>query len=281
MTPSRLVGRDLHLAYGSRSVLEGIDLEILHGALTVIIGPNACGKSTLLRAFSRLLTPVNGAVLLDGEDIANRSTNDIAARIGLLPQSSSAPDGMTVLDLVGRGRHPHRRWFASWSSEDRAAVETAMIRTGTFDLTDRLVDELSGGQRQRVWMAMALAQETGILLLDEPITHLDLVHQVEVLDLVADLVRHSGRTAVAALHDVNLASRYADEIIVMNAGRIIARGSPAEVITESVLEAAFAMKMCVIDDPVSSTPLVVPRNRPSRARAVAPPESAPGPDEWT
>ncbi|MFF8566981.1 ABC transporter ATP-binding protein [Streptomyces albidoflavus] len=266
---ARLTARDLTLAYEDRTVVPGLDLDIPDGRVTVIIGPNACGKSTTLRALGRLLRPAGGAVLLDGTELARLPTRQIAQRIGLLPQTPVAPEAITVADLVARGRQPHQRWWQQWSEEDERAVTEAMARTATTDLADRPVDALSGGQRQRVWIAMALAQETGLLLLDEPTTYLDLAHQVEVLDLVRRLNREEGRTVVLVLHDLNQAARYADHLIAFRAGRVVAEGSPAEVVTAPLVREIFGLECVVVPDPVTGSPLVVPG---------APWDAGPGPE---
>ncbi|MFE7559007.1 ABC transporter ATP-binding protein [Kitasatospora sp. NPDC057500] len=254
----RLEARELTLAYEARTVAEQLSLQIPDGRVTVIVGPNACGKSTLLRALGRLLKPTRGAVLLDGEELARVPTKQIARRIGLLPQSPSAPEGIAVADLVSRGRQPHQSWWQQWSAEDEAAVAEALERTSTAELAERGVDELSGGQRQRVWIAMALAQGTDILLLDEPTTFLDIAHQVEVLDLVRRLNVERGRTIVAVLHDLNQAARYADHLVAMREGRIVAQGPPAEVVTAELVREVFGLDSVVVPDPVTGTPLVVP-----------------------
>ncbi|MFF7452851.1 ABC transporter ATP-binding protein [Kitasatospora sp. NPDC008115] len=254
----RLEARDLTLAYEARTVAEQLSLRVPDGKVTVIVGPNACGKSTLLRALGRLLKPTRGAVLLDGEELARVPTKQIARRIGLLPQSPSAPEGIAVADLVSRGRQPHQSWWQQWSAEDEAAVAEALERTSTAELAERGVDELSGGQRQRVWIAMALAQGTDILLLDEPTTFLDIAHQVEVLDLVRRLNVERGRTIVAVLHDLNQAARYADHLVAMREGRIVAQGPPAEVVTAQLVREVFGLESVVVPDPVTGTPLVVP-----------------------
>lgn len=254
----RLAARELTLAYEDRTVVDGLDLVIPDGEVTVIVGPNACGKSTLLRALGRLLKPRGGAVLLDGTDLARIPTKKIAQSVGLLPQTPVAPDAITVADLVSRGRQPHQHWWQQWSDEDERAVGDAMERTDVTALADRLVDELSGGQRQRVWIAMALAQETGLLLLDEPTTYLDISHQVEVLDLVRQLNHERGRTVVAVLHDLNQAARYADHLIAMKAGRVVARGRPSEVVTAELVHEVFGLESVVVPDPVTGSPLVVP-----------------------
>ncbi len=257
---SRLAARDVTLAYDGRVVSRELSIDIPDGEITVIVGPNACGKSTLLRALSRLLRPRDGAVVLDGKSIHDLPTKQVARLLGVLPQNPIAPDGILVGDLVARGRTPHQSLFQQWSTADQVAVRTALDATGTADLVDRPVDELSGGQRQRVWIAMALAQETGLLLLDEPTTFLDITHQIEVLDLVAELNRADGRTLVVVLHDLNLACRYAHHIVAMRDGSIVATGTPRDVITVDTMRRVFGLDAVVIDDPISGTPLVVPHS---------------------
>ncbi|MFE2940192.1 ABC transporter ATP-binding protein [Streptomyces sp. NPDC059255] len=255
---SKLVARELTLAYEDRTVVHGLDLAVPDGRVTVIVGPNACGKSTTLRALGRLLRPKGGSVLLDGTELARIPTRRIARSIGLLPQSPAAPEAITVADLVSRGRQPHQHWWQQWSDEDERAVTDAMARTDVTALADRSVDELSGGQRQRVWIAMALAQETELLLLDEPTTFLDIAHQVEVLDLVRRLNHEQGRTVVIVLHDLNQAARYADHLVAMKAGRIVAEGAPGEIVTAELVREVFGLDSIVVPDPVTGSPLVVP-----------------------
>ncbi|PZU40022.1 MAG: cobalamin/Fe(3+)-siderophore ABC transporter ATP-binding protein [Microbacterium sp.] len=257
----RLAARGITLAYGDREVVRELDLTVPAGEITAIVGANGCGKSTVLRALARLLKPKAGAVLLDGDEIHRLPSRDVARRLGLLPQSPTAPEGIVVADLVGRGRHPHQRFLARWSAADYTAVADALDATGIADLADRAVDELSGGQRQRVWIAMALAQETDILLLDEPTTFLDVTHQIEVLDLLTDLNRARGTTIVMVLHDLNMAARYADQLVAVRGGSIHAAGRPADVITPPIVREVFALECEVIPDPVSGTPLVLPRGR--------------------
>ncbi|WP_370325231.1 ABC transporter ATP-binding protein [Euzebya sp.] len=255
---SPLGATGLRLGYDDRLIVDGLDVAIPGGAVTVIVGANACGKSTLLRGLARLLRPVSGTVHLDGRDIHRMPTREVATRLGLLPQSPTAPEGISVADLVSRGRHPHQTWFNQWSADDEVAVTAALTATGTADLADRPVDELSGGQRQRVWIAMALAQETPVMLLDEPTTYLDLAHQIEVLDLLAELNVAHGRTIVIVLHDLNQACRYASHLIAMREGAIVAEGPPDQVVTEALVEEVFGLPTRIIPDPVSGTPLVVP-----------------------
>ncbi|WP_024476540.1 ABC transporter ATP-binding protein [Arthrobacter sp. CAL618] len=256
-----LTASELTLAYDDRKVVQDLTVELPAGKVTVIVGANACGKSTLLRGLARLLKPSAGVVNLDGKDIHSLSTRTVARILGLLPQTPVAPDGITVADLVGRGRYPHQGWFRQWTNDDDVAVASALQATDTLELADRFVDELSGGQRQRVWIAMALAQQTDILLLDEPTTFLDVTHQVEVLDLITDLNRRDGTTVAIVLHDLNLAARYADHLIAMKDGQIAAQGSPAEVVTEETVTSVFGLQCRVIPDPVSGTPMVVPVGR--------------------
>jgi iron complex transport system ATP-binding protein len=265
---TRLRAEKLTLGYDERTVATGLDVRIPDGSFTVIIGPNACGKSTLLAALARMLKPRHGAVYLDGAVIASYRAKEVARRLGLLPQYSIVPSGITVGDLVARGRYPHQRLLRQWSSEDETIVAEAMRLTGVSELAGRLVDELSGGQRQRVWLAMVIAQQTPILLLDEPTTYLDIAHQLDMLDLCADLHEHRGHTIAAVLHDINQASRYASHLIVMRAGGVIAaEGPPAEVITEELIREVFGLGCRIIDDPETGTPLVIPhgRNRVSEA----------------
>ncbi|WP_127502744.1 ABC transporter ATP-binding protein [Actinoplanes solisilvae] len=253
----KLIARDLSAGYGPRSVFENLGVELPAGAFTVIVGPNACGKSTLLRTLARLLPVRHGSVLLDGADIHSLPTREVARRLGVLPQSPLVPEGVTVRDLVGRGRQPHQSWWRQWSDQDSAAVHEAMGQAGVGDLATRAVDQLSGGQRQRVWIAMTLAQQTEALLLDEPTTFLDLAHQVEVLDLLGRM-RDDGRTVVAVLHDLNQAARYADHLVAMRDGRVVASGAPREIVTAELVRNVFGLDCVVVPCPVTGAPLVVP-----------------------
>ncbi|MFF6869926.1 ABC transporter ATP-binding protein [Streptomyces sp. NPDC007910] len=255
----RLRAEDLTLSYDRRTVATSLSVDIPDHSFTVIVGPNACGKSTLLSALARMLTPKAGQVYLDGAAISSYRSREVARRLGLLPQSSSAPGGITVGDLVARGRYPHQRLLKQWSAEDETAVTEAMRQTGVLDLADRPVDDLSGGQRQRVWLSMVLAQQTSVLLLDEPTTFLDIAHQVEVLDLCAELHARKGHTVVAVLHDLNQACRYATHLVVMRPGGVIAaQGDPASVMTADLVEDVFGLPCRIIDDPETGTPLMVP-----------------------
>lgn len=258
MTEPRLRADDITIGYDGRIIGEGLNIDIPDRKFTVIVGPNACGKSTLLRALARLLKPSRGAVLLDGKTISSYPAKEVARRLGLLPQTSIAPDGISVAELVARGRYPHQGLIRQWSTADELAVVEAMKATGVSALSTRAVDELSGGQRQRVWVAMVLAQQTPLLLLDEPTTFLDIAHQIELLNLLVNLNRRNGHTTVAVLHDLNHASRYADHIIAMKDGGVVAEGSPDEVVTAEMVEAIFGLPCRIIDDPESHTPLVVP-----------------------
>ncbi|MBF9134379.1 ABC transporter ATP-binding protein [Plantactinospora sp. S1510] len=255
--------RDLSVGYDDRTVLDGLDLDLPADAFTVIVGPNACGKSTLLRTMARLLTPRRGTVLLDGTAIRDLPTRAVARRLGVLPQSPLVPEGVTVADLVGRGRQPYQRWWRQWSPSDEVAVAEAMELADVQELAERPVDTLSGGQRQRVWIAMTLAQDTEALLLDEPTTFLDLAHQVEVLDLLHRLRTERGRTVVAVLHDLNQAARYADHLVAMRAGAVVAAGPPRQILTVDLVREVFGLDCVVVPCPVTGAPLVVPTLRTS------------------
>jgi ferric enterobactin transport system ATP-binding protein len=262
LTSASLQGRDLTIGYDRQVISEALSVRIPDGAFTVILGPNACGKSTLLKALARLIKPRSGEVVLDGQSISALPAKELARRMGLLPQSSLAPDGITVADLVARGRYPHQKLLRQWSAADEEAVAQAMEATGVTSLAGRPVDELSGGQRQRVWVAMVLAQQTPLLLLDEPTTYLDIAHQIELLELFRELNRAKGHTLVAVLHDLNHASRYADNIIAMKDGKVVAEGAPADVVTAELVEEVFGLPCRIIEDPVAHTPLVIPLGRP-------------------
>ncbi len=261
MTIHSLTAAGLSAGYGDTVILNGLDLTVLPGKITVIVGANACGKSTLLRTMSRLISPRQGQVLLDGKSIHQAPSRELARRMGLLPQSPIAPEGITVADLVSRGRHPHQGMFSRWTRKDDEAVAAALEATRTTALAERPVDELSGGQRQRVWIAMALAQQTEILLLDEPTTFLDISHQIEVLDLLTDLNSARGTTIVMVLHDLNLAARYADCLVAMAEGRLHVSGKPEDVLTEENVRQVFGLESRIITDPTSGRPFMLPMGR--------------------
>jgi iron-siderophore transport system ATP-binding protein len=248
------------LGYAGRPVIDDLSVLFPTGAITVIVGANACGKSTLLKSVARLLTPSSGQVLLDGKSVHQLPTRRLAQRLGMLPQSPITPEGLTVRDLVGRGRFPHQGLFAYWWDEDEQAVTEALTLTGILDLQQRPVDELSGGQRQRAWIAMALAQQTDVLLLDEPTTFLDIAHRLEVLDLLHRLNRERGTTMVMVLHDLNEASRYAGHLIAMRDGQIEASGPPGRVVTSELVRAVFNIDSVIIPDPLTGSPMVIPRS---------------------
>lgn len=252
---------DLTLGYSERDIITNLDLQIAPGKISVIVGANACGKSTLLKSMSRLITPREGKVILDGKEVHRTPAKELARTLGLLPQSPIAPEGITVVDLVGRGRNPHQTMFHRWNKNDDAAVAAALSATNSLELADREVDELSGGQRQRVWIAMALAQETDILLLDEPTTYLDVAHQVEILDLLSDLNERQGTTVVMVLHDLNLAARYADNLIAIKDGQVYAAGTVEEVFTTEMIRDVFGMANHILPDPVSGAPMMSPIGR--------------------
>lgn len=262
---ARLSARALTLSYGGRAVVDGLDLDVPDGEVTAIIGPNGCGKSTLLRALGRVMAPAGGEVLLDGTPLARIPTRRLATQLSLLPQAPEAPAGLTVAELVARGRHPHQRWFEQFGRGDEEIVRDAMAATGVADLADSPLDELSGGQRQRAWLSMTLAQQTGILLLDEPTTYLDLAHQIEVLELIRALHADRGRTVLMVLHDISLAARYASRIIAMSGGRIVATGTPDEVVTERMLDEVFGLRTSILREPVQGRPHVVPLGLSERA----------------
>lgn len=260
-TPSRLHGEKLRLGYGNHVVADGLTVAIPDGKFTAIIGPNGCGKSTLLRTLSRLMKPMHGQVWLDGNEIHRFATKEVARRVGLLAQNSTAPGDISVAELVARGRYPHQPMFSRWREEDSQAVERALKATNIEDLADQPVDTLSGGQRQRAWIAMVLAQETSILLLDEPTTWLDISHQIDLLELLRDLNQKQGYTLAAVLHDLNQACRYATHLIALRDGKIIAEGAPTEIVSPELIEAIYGLRCMIIEDPVAHTPLVVPLGR--------------------
>ncbi len=261
MSTQVLKAEGLVAGYEKKIIIDGIDIEIPKNKISVIIGANACGKSTLLKTLARLIKPTSGKVLLDNKKIGTIPPKQLAKQLGLLPQSPVVPEGITVSDLVSRGRFPYQTFLKGMGKKDYEAVEEALEMMGILDLADRSVDELSGGQRQRVWIAMALAQDTDILLLDEPTTFLDITHQIEILDLLTDLNRKKGTTIVMVLHDINLSARYADYIFAVQKGKLIARGTPEEVITEDLVRRVFELDSLVVKDPVSGSPFIVPKGR--------------------
>lgn len=260
-TSHLLKANHIMAGYDKKTILEGIDITIPDHQISVIIGANACGKSTLLKTLSRLIQPTAGEILLDGKKITTMPPKELAKVLGLLPQSPVVPEGITVADLVGRGRFPYQSFFKGLGKKDYEAVEEALALMGITDLANRSVDELSGGQRQRVWIAMALAQQTDILLLDEPTTFLDITYQVEILDLLTDLNKKRGTTIVMVLHDINLSARYADYIFAVHKGKLIAQGAPSDIITETLIKKVFDLDCTVISDPVSGSPFIVPKGR--------------------
>lgn len=261
MIDKGLTTNKLSFGYNENLILSDFNLHIPQGKISVIVGANACGKSTLLKCISRLITPKSGSIYLDGKSIHQFPSKQLARKLGLLPQSPIAPEGITVLDLVSRGRHPHVGVFSRWSKADNLAVAQALTLTRTDELSDRLIDELSGGQRQRVWIAMALAQETDTLLLDEPTTYLDISHQIDVLDLLTDLNHLTGKTIIMVLHDLNLAARYADFLIAMVGGRLHAAGAPEDVLTVDNVRQVFNIPSQIIEDPISGRPIMMPIGR--------------------
>jgi iron complex transport system ATP-binding protein len=269
MSDGPLEAHGLSVGYGGADVVAGLDLVIPREAITAVVGANGCGKSTLLRALARLIRPRAGTVLLDGREIRELRSREVARRLGLLPQSPVAPDSLTVEDLVARGRHPHQGLFRQWSEHDEIAVEAALAATATSAFRDRPLDELSGGQRQRAWIAMALAQQTELLLLDEPTTFLDLAHQIDVLDLLDRLVAERGRTVVMVLHDINQACRYADHLVAMRDGRVHAAGPPGDVVDAAFIHDVLGLEASVVEDPVAGTPLCLPISQSRRNRCIS------------
>ncbi|WP_238653293.1 ABC transporter ATP-binding protein [Paenibacillus piscarius] len=268
-----LEARELTVSYGSKTVIHNLNMAIPEGKVTVLIGGNGCGKSTLLRTLARLLKPGGGEVLLDGGQIARMSTREVAKAMSILPQGPTAPEGLTVRQLVRQGRYPHQSWLKAWSEADEAMVRAALESAKVEELAERTVDSLSGGQRQRVWIAMSLAQGTDLLLLDEPTTYLDLSHQVEILDMLYELNEREGRTIVMVLHDLNLACRYAHHMVAVQNGKIYAEGPPESIITAATVKEVFRLDCEVICDPLFGTPLCIPRGR-GRIIPAQPPEEA-------
>ncbi|TDQ34634.1 ABC transporter ATP-binding protein [Aureibacillus halotolerans] len=247
--------------YDHKTVIHDVSLEIPSHKISVMIGANACGKSTLLKTMAKLIKPTSGDITLDGQPIRSLPPKQLARVLGLLPQSPIVPEGISVADLVGRGRFPHQSMFGTWTKKDTEAVAEALDMMNIAELANLHIDELSGGQRQRVWIAMALAQQTDILFLDEPTTFLDITYQIDILDLLTDLNRKHGTTIVMVLHDINLSARYADYIFALHQGRLMAEGKPSQIITSTLINNIFGLDCTVIEDPVSGTPFVVPKGR--------------------
>ncbi|MGM3160185.1 ABC transporter ATP-binding protein [Dickeya undicola] len=256
-----ITSRGLTLGYAHQTIIDNLDIQLPKGKVSVLIGSNGCGKSTLLKSFARLLKPLKGAVVLNGEDIHRKSTAEVARELAILPQMPEAPEGITVKQLVSLGRYPYQNWLQQWSAEDERMVNLALMQTGTDGLANRPVDALSGGQRQRVWIAMTLAQDTEVVLLDEPTTFLDLAHQIEVLDLLRELNRQHGKTIIMVLHDLNLACRYADHMVAVHDRTAFAQGAPAEILDEALVKTVFNLDCRIIPDPFFHTPLCIPFGR--------------------
>lgn len=258
---SEINAQSLTLAYDNSTIIDGLSVVIPSGEITTLVGPNGCGKSTLLRGISRLLKPKQGSVMLNAQDIWRLPTKELAKQLGILPQGPVAPEGLTVHELVAQGRYPHQSWFQQWSLEDEKVTLEALEITGITDFADRPLDTLSGGQRQRAWIAMTLAQDSDVILLDEPTTFLDLAYQIDVLDLLHDLNCQRGKTIIMVLHDLNHACRYASHIIALSSGRIAAQGKPGDIVTESMVREVFGIECRIITDPVTDTPLCIPLGR--------------------
>lgn len=265
--------QSLSLGYGEKLIINEMNIEIPHGEITVFIGANGCGKSTLLRSVARLLKPQSGSVLLEGKAISSMSSKDVARKMAILPQSPTAPEGLTVYQLVKQGRYPYQSWLKQWSSLDEEKVQKAIEATNLTELKDRAVDELSGGQKQRAWIAMTLAQDTDIILLDEPTTYLDMAHQIDILDLLFDLNEFENRTIVMVLHDLNLACRYADNLVALKDGAIYDQGRPEDIITPEMVHQVFGMKCKISFDPIFGSPMCIPfgkgRYAQSQVKALA------------
>ncbi|BAZ43755.1 ferrichrome ABC transporter, ATP-binding protein [Chondrocystis sp. NIES-4102] len=258
---NHLETQKLTLAYEGAPIVRNLNLSIPTGKITVLVGANGCGKSTLLRGLARLLKPQSGTVYLDGKDISRLDSKTVAQRLAMLTQSPTAPFGLTVKDLVAMGRYPYQNWLQPSSKEDQAKIQEALSITTLTELADQPLDSLSGGQRQRAWIAMVLAQDTNILLLDEPTTYLDLAHQVELLDLLQLLHQTKGKTIVMVLHDLNLACRYADYLIAVQKGKVYGVGTPQQVMTEVMVQEVFGLKCQIIPDPIAGTPMCIPIGR--------------------
>lgn len=249
--------KDLTLGYGDYVVLKDINVKIPKNKITILVGSNGCGKSTLLKTMARLLNPISGKVILGDINIFDKSSKEIAKELAILTQNPSAPDDLTVFNLVKQGRYPYQKWFNQWSKEDERIVDYALEKTGLTDIRNKKISDLSGGQRQRVWIAMTLAQETDIIILDEPTNHLDIKYKIEVIDLLKNLNKQENRTIIMVLHDINLATRYADNIIAVKDGKVYAQGDPKEVITEKVIKEVFDINSLIIECPLFKVPMCI------------------------
>ncbi|MGE7022176.1 ABC transporter ATP-binding protein [Solibacillus cecembensis] len=258
--------KKLTLKYGDQPIIENLDFDIPIEKITVLVGANGSGKSTLLRSLARLLNPTSGEIFIDTQKLQDISTKQIAKKLAILPQGPVAPEGITVHQLVKQGRYPHQKWFQQWSKEDEELVEKALIATQLLPLKDRQVDALSGGQRQRAWIAMTLAQETPIILLDEPTTYLDMTHQIELLDFLFDLNREYKRTIVMVLHDLNLACRYADNLVAIHDKKVAVQGTPEEIVTTEMVKEIFNLDALIKADPYFGTPLCIPKGKGRRVK---------------
>lgn len=258
MSLNTLIAKDIMAGYGQKNILQSVNIHIPENKISVILGSNGSGKSTMLKTFCRLIAPSAGVITLDGTPLAQIKSKDIAKSIGLLPQTSIAPEGIKVAELVSRGRYPHRQFMTGLTKEDYKAIEEAMEAMKITELADRSIEELSGGQRQRVFIALALAQETDILFLDEPTTYLDIAYQIEILDLLKELNKKRGTTIVMVLHDINLSTKYADYLFAMKDGKLIKQGTPSEIITDDTIKEIYGIDSVIIPDPISNSPLVIP-----------------------
>lgn len=254
----RLNTNQLSIGYGETMIVDGLNLTLPTGKITALVGANGSGKSTILKTMARLMKPRSGTVMLDGKSIHNLSTKEVACQLAILPQNPTAPDGLTVAELVSYGRYPHQKGFGTLTTEDRSIISSAIAVTGMENFRDRPIDRLSGGQRQRAWIAMALAQQTDILFLDEPTTFLDMAHQLEVLQLLQKLNEQEGRTIVMVVHDLNHASRYAHHMVAIKSGKVMSEGTPAEVMTSGVLREVFGIEADIVEDPRTGLPLCLP-----------------------
>lgn len=256
-----LKAEELTLGYDKKIIIDSLNLTIEPNQITVLVGGNGCGKSTLLKSFARLLKPTAGSVILNGQDIHQQAGKAIARQLAILPQGPVAPEGLTVLQLVRQGRYPHQNWLQSWTQEDETFVQKALTDTNMMAFVDRPVDALSGGQRQRAWIAMALAQNTDILLLDEPTTYLDLTYQVEILDLLFELNLQQKTTIVMVLHDLNLACRYAHQMVAVKQGKVYCQGAPEEILSHDMVKDVFDMECHIMQDPLFGTPMCIPHGK--------------------